>query len=287
MKNSPKGYRKPRSMRIQNLHIGSHVILCLWSLIVLIPLYVLVTGSFKTKISIFTNVFGLPEIWNISNYTDVIKRGNFPRYFLNTLIVVCISLLLVLIIGVAVSYALANWRSKLSTAFYFFFIAGMMIPIKIASIQLIEIMKALGLHNTIWALVPIYVAMGIPISVFILTEFIRQIPRSLIEAALMDGSSRFKVLIRIILPLSRPALATVAIYNLIPFWNDLWFPLIMISDDKQKTLLLGVTKLFGEYVRDWSKILAVLTLSALPVLILYLLMSQQFIKGMTSGAIKE
>ena len=279
--------QKPRSMRFKRLNLGSHTILWMWSLVVLIPLYVLVTGSFKDKLSIYTNTFGLPETWNFSNYSDVLASGDFLRYFLNSFIVVIISLLLVIILGVTVSYALAQWRSKLSYLIYFFFIAGMMIPIKIASIKLIQIMIGLGLHNTIWALVPIYVAMGTPIAVFILTEFIRQIPHDLFDAARIDGSSRFRILIDMVAPLTRPALATVAIYNLIPFWNDLWFPLIMISDDKSKTVLLGVTRLFGQYQTDWSKVLAVLTLSSLPVIILYLLMSQQFIKSMTSGAIKE
>ena len=279
--------RKPRSMRIQRLNLGSHAILWIWSAIVIIPLYVLVSGSFKDRLSIYTNTFGFPETWNFSNYSDVLKSGDFLRYFINSFTVVLISLVLVLILGVTVSYALAQWQSKLSYLIYFFFIAGMMIPIKIASIKLIQIMISLGLHNTIWALIPIYVAMGTPIAVFILTEFIRQIPNDLLDAARIDGSGRLRILVSLVAPLTRPALATVAIYNLIPFWNDLWFPLIMISDDKSKTVLLGVTRLFGQYQTDWSKVLAVLTLSALPVLILYLFMSQQFIKSMTAGAIKE
>ncbi len=160
------------------------------------------------------------------------------------------------------------------------------LPIKIASIRLLQIIRGLGLLNSIWALVPIYVAMGIPIAVFVLTEFIRQIPLELTEAALMDGCGRFKTLYVVIIPMLKPALASVAIYNLVPFWNDLWFPLIFISDESQKTLLLGVTRLFGQYQTDWSKVLAVLTLSSVPVLILYLLMSRQFIAGMTAGAVK-
>ena len=162
----------------------------------------------------------------------------------------------------------------------------MMLPIRIASIKLIEIMKSLGLLNTIWSLVPIYIAMGFPISVFIMTTFIRTVPGELTESAFIDGAGRFKIFYAIIVPLLRPAIATVAIYNLVPFWNDLWFPLIMITDEKSKTLLLGVTRLFGQYQTDWSKVLAVLTLSALPVIILYLTMSKNFIRGLTAGAIK-
>jgi len=184
------------------------------------------------------------------------------------------------------AYALAFWKSKSSKLLFFFLIAGMMLPIKIASIRILEIMKFLNLLNTIWSLIPVYVAMGIPIGIFVLTEFIRQIPLELSQAAIMDGASRFKIFTMIILALIKPALSTVAIYNLVPFWNDLWFPLIFISDEKSKTLLLGVTRLFGQYQTDWSKVLAVLTLSAIPVLLLYLSMSRQFIEGVTAGAVK-
>lgn len=278
--------KRPKSMRIRNMKIGSHAALCCWAVIVLLPLYIMIINSFKDKRSIYTNTFGLPEKWNLSNYTDVLSSGDFIGYFKNTFIVVLISLLLMLFIACMASYALAQWRGKWSSVLYFFFIAGMMMPIKIASIKLLEIVKGLGLINSIWALVPIYVAMGVPIAVFVLTEFIRQIPAELTEAALMDGCGRLGVLCKIIIPMLKPALSTVAIYNLVPFWNDLWFPLIFISNEKSKTLLLGVTRLFGQYQTDWSKVLAVLSLSSLPVLILYLMMSRQFIKGMTAGAIK-
>jgi len=165
-------------------------------------------------------------------------------------------------------------------------IAGMMLPIKIASIKLLDIVRQFRLLNSIWSLIPIYTAMGIPIAVFVLTEFIREIPLELTEAGIMDGAGRFRIFSTIIVPLIRPALATVGIYNLIPFWNDLWFPLIFITDERSKTLLLGVTRLFGQYQTDWSKVLAVLTLSAVPVIALYLTMSKQFIAGLTAGAVK-
>jgi len=212
--------------------IASHIVLCLWLIIVLFPLYVLITGSFKDKDSIYTNPFGLPEVWNFSNYVEVFARGDFIMYFQNSLVVVLLSLFLLLVFGSMASYALAKWRGRISSVLFFFFIAGMMMPIRIASIRLIAIIRALGLVDTIWALIPIYVAMGLPIAVFILTEFIRQIPDELSEAALIDGCSRFNILRRIVVPLLKPALATVAIYNLVPFWNDLWFPLILISSER-------------------------------------------------------
>ncbi|MDL2300505.1 carbohydrate ABC transporter permease [Clostridiaceae bacterium OttesenSCG-928-D20] len=278
--------KKGKSLKIKNMSIGSHVVLLFWSAVVIFPLYIMIINSFKDRLSIYKNTFGLPETWNISNYTDVLKSGDFMIYFRNSLLVVIVSLALVMFLGVMVSYALAHWKGKIAYFVYFLFIGGMMMPIKIASIRLIELVKSMGLLNKAVGLIPIYVAMGLPIAVFVLTEFIRQIPKELTEAALIDGSGRLAILLRIIVPLTRPALATVAIYNLVPFWNDLWFPLILISDEKQKTLLLGVTRLFGQYQTDWSKVLAVLTLSSIPVLLLYLLLSKQFIKGLTAGAVK-
>jgi len=274
------------SIKKQNMHIGSHVILVIWSLIVLFPLWVMVINSFKDRLSIYQNPFGLPKKWNFINYSAVLGDGDFLVYFKNSFIAVLFSLALLLIFGSLAAYALANWRGRLSRALYFFFIAGMMLPIKIASIRILELVRYLGLINTVWSLIPVYTAMGIPIAVFILTEFIRQVPYELTEAGIIDGAGRFGVFRRIIAPLLKPALATTAIYNLVPFWNDLWFPLIFITDDRAKTLLLGVTRLFGQYQTDWSKVLAVLTLSAIPVIALYLMMSKQFIKGLTAGAVK-
>jgi raffinose/stachyose/melibiose transport system permease protein len=274
------------SLKKQNRHLASHIVLIIWSFIVLFPLWVMVINSFKDRLSIYKNPFGLPEKWNYTNYGAVLGDGDFLVYFKNSFVVVVLSLALLLAAGALAAYALANWRGKLPRLLYFFFIAGMMLPIKIASIRILELVRFLGLLNTIWSVIPVYTAMGIPVAVFILTEFIRQIPYELSEAGIIDGVGRFGVLTRIIAPLLRPALATTAIYNLVPFWNDLWFPLIFITDDKAKTLLLGVTRLFGQYQTDWSKVLAVLTLSAIPVIFLYLMMSKQFIKGLTAGAVK-
>lgn len=277
---------KKTKLHIRKSGIGSNLILFIWSVIVIFPLWVMAINSFKDRLSIYQNPFGFPKKWNFSNYSNVLKEGNFFNYFKNSFVVVSLSIIIVLVLGSLVAYALANWKGSVPNTLYFIFLTGMMLPIRIASIKLLEMMRDIKLINSIWSLLPIYVAMGLPIAVFVLTEYMRQFPKELMEAAYVDGANRLKILISVVTPMMRPALATVAIYNLVPFWNDLWFPLIMINDEDSKTLLLGVTRLFGQYQTDWSMVLAVLTLSALPVIVLYIIMSKQFIKGLTAGALK-
>ncbi len=278
--------KKTRSLRIANMHIPYHIVMVVWSFIAMFPVWLLLINTLKTKKEIYTNPFGLPANWPLENYKYILSGSDFLTYFLNSLIVVVTSLTMILLLGSLCAYALAHWKTKTSRGLYFFLILGMMLPIKIATIRLLELMKALGLLNTLWSLFPVYIAMGLPTAVFILTEFIRGLPPELYEAGFIDGASRFKIYYSIVIPLIRPALATVAIYNLVPIWNDLWFPLIFISDEKCKTVLLAVTKLQGQFTTDWPKLLAILSLSALPVILLYLSMSKMFVKGLTAGAVK-
>ena len=278
--------KRTRSMRVMNLHIPYHIIMIIWSLIALAPVWLLLINTLKPKKEIYTNPFGLPREWTLDNYRDIISDNNFFSYFRNSFIVVVVSRAVILLLGSLCAYALAHWRTRTSRGVYFFIIVGMMLPIKIATIRLLEIMKTLGLLNTLWSLFPVYIAMGLPVAVFILTEFIRGLPGELYEAGFMDGAGRFMIYRKIVLPLIRPALATVAIYNLVPIWNDLWFPLIFINVENQKTVLLAVTRLQGQYTTDWPKLLTILSLSALPVILLYLTMSKQFVKGLTAGAVK-
>ena len=278
--------KKTRSLKIMNMHIPYHVLMIVWSFIAVFPLYFLMINTFKVKKEIYTNFFGLPKKWTLENYQALLSNSDFFVYFRNSFLVVVISLFMILLLGSLCAFALAHWRTKFSKGIYYFFVIGMMLPIKIATIRLLQIMKVLNTLNTLFCLYPIYIAMGLPTAVFILTEFVHGLPGELYEAAYMDGASRFRIWYRIVVPLIRPALATVAIYNLVPIWNDLWFPLIFITKESSKTVLLAVTRLQGQYSTDWPKVLTILAMSALPVIALYLTMSQSFIKGLTAGAVK-
>jgi raffinose/stachyose/melibiose transport system permease protein len=263
--------------------LAKHTILIGWCLIVLFPIWTMVINSVKPRLDIFKSPFGLPTAITFEGYTNAWSAGRFDIYFRNSLFITLLALTLVLFLGSLAAYALASWNSRWSRLAYVFFIAGLMIPIRLGTINLFQIVQRLGLTDNVLSLLPVYVAMSLT---FVLTEFIRGVPGELRDAAYVDGASEWRIYTSVILPLVRPALATVAIFNLIPIWNDLWFPLIFIRAESQRTVMLGVTLLFGQYQTNWTNILAVLTLSALPLLVLYLLFAKQFIKGLTAGAVK-
>lgn len=266
--------------------IFTYVILTIWSLIALFPIWTLLVNSFKIQKDIFADPFGLPKYFTVAGYVAAWTQGRFDLYFYNTIYVTVISLALILFLGSLAAYAMAKWKSRLTSFLYVFFIAGMMIPIRLGTIDLVRMMKALNLLDTLWSLIPVYVAMGMPIATFVLTAFIQSLPDEMFDAARVDGASTWDIYILIVLPLLRPALATVAIFNMIKIWNDFWFPLVFIRAQQSRTIALGVSLLFGEYQTDWNKALSVLSLAAVPMLLLYILLSREFIKGLTAGAIK-
>ena len=161
-----------------------------------------------------------------------------------------------------------------------------MVPIRLGSVSILRMMVELNLVNTLTALILVYVAQGLPLAILILGEFIQQIPKDLRDAARCDGVSEYRIFFSIILPLIRPAIATVAVFTMVPIWNDLWFPLILAPGDGKQTITLGVQQFIGQYVTDWNAVLASLTLAIAAVLVLYLLFSRYLVRGLTAGAVK-
>ena len=272
--------------RIKLSSIATHVVLLAWSAVVLFPLYTMLINSIKPKREIFRDPYGFPSTVTFEGYQSAWTDGRFDIYFRNSITVTVISLALILLLGSLAAYGLASWRSRVSNLISLGFVAGLMVPFRLGTINIFQIILALGLNDSIWSLVPVYVAMGLPVATFVMVPFIRALPGDLIDAARVDGASELRIYASVIMPMVRPALATVAIFNLIPIWNDLWFPLIFIRSQQARTVIYGVSLLFGQYQTDWTRILSTLSLSAVPLLILYLLMSKQFIKGLTAGAVK-
>jgi raffinose/stachyose/melibiose transport system permease protein len=262
------------------------VVLLANAVLVLAPMVIMGLSAFKTTQEIFQNPFGLPASWRLDNFSRVWVQAHFAQYFRNSVVVTVASIVIILAFGAMAGYALGRFRFKGNDLLYLYFLSGLMLPIRLGIIPLFILMRDLGLLNTHWALILIYAASGLPSAVFILTGFFRTLPSDLDSAARIDGAGEWMIFRRIMLPLVRPAVVIVAIYNLIPVWNDFFFPLVFIQSDRLKTVPLGMTAFFGQYYTDWATLFAGLTLAAVPVVALYVLLSQHFIRGLTAGAVK-
>ena len=266
----------------------SHFILGLYTLIALLPVIIVVMNSFKAKSAIFLQPVmpPLPSTFSLIGYNTVFGRGNFALYFTNSIIVTVGSVVLVLFFGAMAAFALSEYRFRLNTLMGLYLAIGIMIPIRLGTVAILEIMVATHVINTLWALILVYTAAGLPLSIFILSEFMRQVSDDLKNAGRIDGLSEYKIFFTIVLPLVRPAMATVAVFSMIPIWNDLWFPLILAPSEATKTITLGAQIFIGQFVTNWNAVLAALSLAIAPVLVLYLIFSRQLIRGITAGAVK-
>jgi len=268
--------------------IAAHVILITYVVIALFPVFVILINSFKSRKAIFRDPLALPDAdtFSLIGYQTVLKQGDFFGYFQNSMIVTVCSLFFILLFGAMAAFALSEYRFRGNTLMALYLALGIMIPIRIGTVAILEMMVATGLVNSLMALILVYTAQGLPLAVFILSEFMRQVSDDLKNAGRIDGLSEFTIFFRLVLPLVRPAMATVAVFNMIPIWNDLWFPLILAPAESVKTLTLGSQVFIGQFVTDWNAVLSALSMAILPALVLYIIFSRQLIRGITSGAVK-
>ena len=255
--------------------------------VALFPIVLVIMNSLKTRKAIFSAPLAppTPETFSLGGYETVLARSNFGHYFVNSMTVTLVSMFLILLLGAMAAYALSEYSFRGNVLLSLYLAIGIMIPIRLGTVSILRLVVALHLVNTLLALILVYTAMGLPLAIFILTQFMRQVPSELKDAARVDGASEYRIF-RIVLPLVSPAVATVAVFTIIPIWNDLWFPLILAPGESTKTVTLGAQQFLGQFVSDWNAVLSSLTLAMLPVLIIFILFSRQLIKGLTAGAIK-
>lgn len=251
-----------------------------------LPFVFMVLNSFKEKFEMLTKgVFSLPDKFYVQNYQEVLT-GGFFTYFFNSVIVLAISLALLLFIASCASYPLARFKFKMANPIYAAIVACMSIPVHITLIPVFKMAKATGLYDSIWALIGPYIAFAIPISVFILTSFMKEIPREIEESAEIDGCGKIKMFFAMIMPLAKPGLATLAIYNGVNMWNEFSFAYTLTQSSANRTLPLAIWEFQGQYSMTTPMIMAVLTLSLLPMIILFIIFQDKLVKGMTAGAVK-
>ena len=282
-------YMYKESFKNFNMGYGSAIAGGMFILITIVsftPFIFMVLNSFKEKFEMLTKgVFQLPDQLNWSNYTEVLT-GGFANYFKNSVIVLAISLILLLFISACASYPLARFKFKMAQPIYAIIVACMSIPVHITLIPVFKMSKSTGLYDTIWSLIGPYVAFAVPISVFILTSFMKEIPREIEESAEIDGCGKIQMFFSMILPLSKPGMATLAIYNGVNMWNEFSFVNTLTQSAQNRTLPLAIWEFQGQYSMNTPMIMAVLTLTLLPMVIMFIIFQDKLVKGMTAGAVK-
>ncbi len=268
--------------------IAAHAVLIVYTIIALFPVVLIIVNSFKSRSAIFRTPLMPPTgtTFDLVGYATVMNQGDFLLYFQNSIVVTVASLFFVLLFGAMAAFALSEYRFRGNTLMGLYLALGIMIPIRLGTVAILQMMVAGGLVNTLTALILVYTAQGLPLAVFILSEFMRGVSDDLKNAGRIDGLSEYTIFFRLVLPLVRPAMATVAVFTMIPIWNDLWFPLILAPSEGTKTVTLGAQLFLGQFVTNWNAVLAALSLAILPVLVLYVIFSRQLIRGITSGAVK-
>jgi raffinose/stachyose/melibiose transport system permease protein len=264
----------------------AYICLIALAFINLFPILMLFISSLKTTKEIFLTPLALPQVWSLKNYTQAWVKSNFITYFRNSAIVSVLSIGCIIMVTSMAAYVIARFKFPGRRALFLYLIAGIALPVKLAIIPIFLLMRDLHIQDTYLSLILVYTAGGVAFSMFLLVNFFKSLPRELEESAKIDGAGAFRIYWSIDLPLLKPALATVTIFNFIDVWNDFFFPLILINKKELRTIPLGIQIFYGEYNIQWNLLFAALNIAVIPILIVFVIMSRQFISGLTEGAVK-
>ena len=261
--------------------------LVIWALIDLFPIYWMFTFSLKNNEEVYgSNVMGLPKNWLWSNYSKAMTTGNMPQYFLNSIIVTVASIVLSLIAALMATYALTRIVWKGREMMNSFFMLGITIPIHSSIVPIFITLSKMKMINSYWSLIFPYSAFSLAMAILICTGFMGDIPKDLDEAAYIDGCNLWQTFYKIIVPLMKPALATISIYTFLQCWNELMFATIFNSKEAYRTLPVGVQGLAGQYSTEWGPIGAALAIATLPTLLVYVFLSKKIQDSFIAGAVK-
>ena len=259
-----------------------YVLLIAFAISCLYPIFWLVLSSFKTNQELYMNAWGLPQSFSLVNYKDAIVTGGILRYFGNSVIIAVSVVIVTAILATMASYAITRMEWKLSKAVYGLFLMGMMVPIYGLIIPLFSTFKSLGLLNTRWAVIIPQIALGFPMSIFIICGFMGSIPRELEEAAVIDGYNVFQCFGKVILPIARSSIVTVMVVQFINVWNDLLLPRIFLTDQSKMTLPVGLTNFKAQYSTNYVGMIAAVILTIIPSIIVYIVLHKQIMEGMVA-----
>src|SRR4051812_9180399 len=282
----PPGGRRPRQVGGPVGGAGASVLLWGYAALALVPLLLMVSNSFRTNADLITDPLGLPSPPTTASYVEAWTTGNFATYFGNSLLVTVGAVAISTAVATMAAYALARGRSRIFRWLEALFLSGLMLPIHLAILPIFYLFDGLGLIDSRLGLMLMYAASGVPFSIFVLTTFFRQLPPELEEAARIDGANAWQMFSRIMVPLVRPAVATVVVFRFVPIWNDFLFPLVLLRTREKYTVPVGLTSFFGEYSTDWSALFAGLVIATIPLIVLFLVATKQIVAGLTAGMSK-
>lgn len=273
------------SERWTPLRVLIFILLCIYALLIIVPLAWMFISGFKDNQGLFLDTWGLPDEWLYENYITAWNVG-IGHYFLSSIIVTVVSVILTILISSCAAFALSRFDFKGSNIVLLVVLGGLMLSPQVSLVSLFKMMQNLGIYNTYWALIIPYVAYRIPFMTYLMRSYMLSLPREIEDSAYIDGCSTWRVYTSIILPMSRPIISTAALLTAMSCWNEFMFALVFIKSDKLKTIPVGLMNLRSSLSTDWTVLMAGLTLSALPMIILYLIFQKQFIRGIQSGGVK-
>jgi raffinose/stachyose/melibiose transport system permease protein len=275
--------RGPGAARVVVNRAAVNVVLWGYAVVALVPLLIMVWNSFRTDQELVAEPLGLPVSPSLDAYREAWVEASFSTYFLNSVLVTTASVALSTAVSLLAAYALARSRSRLMAVIEQVFVSGLMMPVFLMIVPIFYLLDRVGLASTRTGLILVYSAVSIPFSVFVLATFLRQLPDELEDAARIDGAGPLRTFWSVLLPLVRPAIATVVVFRFVPIWNDFFYPLILVRDRAQYTLPVGLTTFFGEYQTSWSTLFAGLVIATLPLVLLFLVATRQIVAGLTAG----
>ena len=261
-------------------------LLTFYTLIVFVPCMIVITGVFKTDFEIYTKPLSLPSTWNLNNFRKLFVESDITTPFMNSVIVSVFSVFLTLIVASLAAYSISRLMNVTGKVLFLLFSLGLAIPGQVNIIPIFHLFVQLNLNNSLFGLILVNIALTLPISIFILSAFFRDLPKEMFECAGMDGAGQFRIFRSIALPLSKPALGATAIFLFVICWNDLLYPLMLITETGKKTLPLVLIDYKGEYFASYNMQFTAILVASLPMIVMYLFMQRTFQAGLTAGAVK-
>jgi raffinose/stachyose/melibiose transport system permease protein len=272
-----------RAPRERAVRLAGYLLLWSYAAVAVVPLIVMVLDSLRPNAEVLSHPLALPTSLDLSSYATAWTEASFATYLRNSVLVTVAAVALDVLVSLPASYVLGRYQFRGSGTLIAYFLAGLMLPIRLGILPIFYLLGSLGLVDSRLGLVLVYAASGVPFSVFIMSAFFRGLPRELEEAARIDGAGELRVFARVMVPLVKPAIATVVVFRFVPLWNDFFFPLVLLRTTDRYTLPVGLTQFFGEFQTNWSALFAGLVIATVPLVVLFLVATKQVVEGLTAG----